>query len=730
MGLLLWDNANRTRIGRLRVRGVGENANPRLAMSGMLEGADLRPPELSPATVLIVRHMNDPLPGRLSPQRRLGLVDAAWERAARENLAGFYRRAARPGRGPVPIDADAVVFADESELLASLMLDLVSGRLRERWWWRSVASSSATAFPPTLATLLCDRAVWVPAALARLARQGRAVEVVRALSPSEALTVLAAISAVHGVSETTTCVVSPPAGFAAGATADLPPPSAATSDKKHANQGRPMAEEPAITPARRSVRTPPPWSAGAPPGAVPADLDRPRACLLGIALMLYHRPEAVRSASFAVGLQRWWQSQPMAPARAAPAMSQTPGSAPIAGRIVATDIDHASQPAKKSARGDMQPPPRTPAPPSRPRDVARSLATDAQSMATNAPPARPVPGDSEQTSQDSPSPVLTASPSAAGDQPATRLAVPASATEASIGEQEPAPPNHVAAANDVAVSRLQISPPDVEKPADDTDTLLPEAGLSLESGVETALGGILYLINAMCALDLPDCFETEWRLASMVGSWGILDALGRALLPSDTDHAGDPIWTALAVLSGRDTRAALGAGLPRRARYQLPIAWSEQMTADASEPRAWAANGRRLRIWNHAGYVLSETCRGSPPDARMLSAALPRERFANAPLATLSGPLIACIDPALRRWLSLAVPFIRRRLIRALGIDPTAEGLHEALLSRRGHLHVTPTHVDLVMRLDAVSLPVRVSGLDRNPGWLVAFNRVILFHFE
>ena len=33
----------------------------------------------------------------------------------------------------------------------------------------------------------------------------------------------------------------------------------------------------------------------------------------------------------------------------------------------------------------------------------------------------------------------------------------------------------------------------------------------------TGLGGVLYLINLMVALDLPDCFEEGWRLASDVG---------------------------------------------------------------------------------------------------------------------------------------------------------------------------------------------------------------------
>jgi hypothetical protein len=726
---LPWQNADRTRIGRLRVHGGTQSPYLRLAMSGMLERADLCPPGIPPAAVLIVRRMADPLPGRLSPQPRPGTSNAAWERAARDNLAGLHRRAARPGRGPVPPDADAVVFADESELLASLALDLVGGRLRERWWWRSVAGSSTAAFPPALPTLLRDRAVWVPATLARLARQGRAVEIVRALSPAEALSVLAAVSQAHGVSEAIAQVVSPylqPVPYSA---ADAPSPPTGAAASRYPEPAHPLAQAPPLTPSQRPVGALPPWSPAVPPGAVPATLDRPRACLLGIALMLHHRPEAVRSAAFAMRLQRWWQRQPTAPARTAPPVQPEPDAAPHAGRIAAMQTEHTSQPVTNSVRAEIRPPPRTPEPPLHPRDAAPPLATKAKGvLATDAPPAPP-PRVHEQSAQDLPS-SRPATASDADDRPPPQPAAPAPATKAPTSQQEPASHDRLAADQHVAVSHQQPNQPDAGEPPLAADAPSPEPGLSLESGVETALGGILYLINAMSALDLPDCFESEWRLASTAGAWTVLDALGRALLPSVGSHGGDPIWTALAALSGRDPRAPLGAGLPRRARYQLPTAWIDHLADDTGELRVWAAHGRRLRVWSRAGYMLSETHHGSPHDKRTLSTTLLREHFGNAPLATLSGPLVETIDPALRRWLALAIPFIRRRLIRALGIDSTGENLHEALLGRRGHLHVTPTHVDMVMRLDSVLLPVRQSGLDRNPGWLPAFSRVILFHFE
>jgi hypothetical protein len=38
--------------------------------------------------------------------------------------------------------------------------------------------------------------------------------------------------------------------------------------------------------------------------------------------------------------------------------------------------------------------------------------------------------------------------------------------------------------------------------------------------------------------------------------------------------------------------------------------------------------------------------------------------------------------------------------------------------------------VDVVMRAEDANLRVRAAGLDRDPGWLPAYGRVVYFHFE
>lgn len=71
---------------------------------------------------------------------------------------------------------------------------------------------------------------------------------------------------------------------------------------------------------------------------------------------------------------------------------------------------------------------------------------------------------------------------------------------------------------------------------------------------------------------------------------------------------------------------------------------------------------------------------------------------------------------------------LRRRLQSALDAEDPAE-LADALFPRAGVVRATRAHVDVHMPLDTVSVPVRLAGLDADPGWVAAFGRVITFHY-
>ncbi|HYG60192.1 MAG TPA: hypothetical protein VD902_19160, partial [Symbiobacteriaceae bacterium] len=216
----------------------------------------------------------------------------------------------------------------------------------------------------------------------------------------------------------------------------------------------------------------------------------------------------------------------------------------------------------------------------------------------------------------------------------------------------------------------------------------PHADAAAQRWVETALGGALYLVNFMQYTGLPA------HLPEGLGAWAALEGLARGLLSSGAGSSGrepggpepggpghpelvaDPIWRVLALLDGREPDAPPG-GL-----------------AD------WAAATASIPPALDPGTLL-------PPEP-------------------LQGPLIDGLPTGLNRWLTERLPYIRLRLVRALH---PVEQPEEHLLLLPARLSVSVTHLDLLADINQISIPVRLAGLDRDPGWAPAFGRVIRFHY-
>jgi|SRR5215213_3657505 len=78
-------------------------------------------------------------------------------------------------------------------------------------------------------------------------------------------------------------------------------------------------------------------------------------------------------------------------------------------------------------------------------------------------------------------------------------------------------------------------------------------------------------------------------------------------------------------------------------------------------------------------------------------------------------------------WLADLLPHIRARLHLALGID---DDLAETLFHHYAKITITPTHLDVFFPLCDHPIEIRLSGLDRNPGWVPAAGRFIAFHYD
>jgi hypothetical protein len=211
-------------------------------------------------------------------------------------------------------------------------------------------------------------------------------------------------------------------------------------------------------------------------------------------------------------------------------------------------------------------------------------------------------------------------------------------------------------------------------------------------GCETKIGGVLFLLNLLQQMRLPECFDEQFDLSAHVSGWGLLELLGKALLgPTSRTFGDDPLWQTLQRLDGRTDGEAPGASLPDVAEFHLPERWLKFIARESLVDQSRTAFVERMQ--EMIGW--------------------------------------SDLSPSMQRWLCWTFPFLHHVLLRALGEEiATPEDLETVLLQKAGTLYCTATHVDLVMRMDQIALPVRQAGLDANPGWLPDLMRVVSFHFE
>jgi hypothetical protein len=727
------------RVRLVQGQGSVDRSTLRLRFTRLLSGAELQPSALPPSAILMVRRLTDPLPGQLTVWEGTSRIDTSWERAAQSALSVLYHRAARPLWEPPAIHAEAVLFADEGEMLACLARDLSRGEASGRWWWRALLRTLPSSSSAGLTTLLCDKAASVPAALHHLAQYGQAVTVVNALSPQQALTVLSAMGRAYGMSDL------------------LPIPSdkpdAVGSQSIQQKSGNQLSRDPIHIPSPYGFSLPvvtasqpppmssrmkegdpqpvasPPWSAA----LVPPSLAKERACLLGVGLSLYERPAVIRSHAFLRSLRAWWTRQDIPPARQENgALLEKPDHTLPSERDELDPLSRATKEGiKVPADGTLM---ETLSPQVSHRAFSETKTAREQTFHQDKePPARTE--NQDRVELRAPLEVETGKTQQETGNPAEndRILIP--------GETRTEPGKFHRQKEQVREEQQ------VETDQEHTVPLVKKSAiLSLEDGIPTQLGGVLYLVNLMRHLDLPACFEEEWGLGSNIGAWGILEALGRGLLNQESAHLGaDPLWEALARLDGREPGELPGATFPGSDRFHLPVRWVIPVENDGENRFSWGTDQQRLCLWSERGYVLVDCPRDAfAPDTQAQQAlqaytetardgvmwALEWKPLQQAPIDPLARPLLGGLNPHLAHWLAFVLPYIRLRLRRALARGATEEvDIETVLLRQQGWLYVTSTHVDLVLRLDDVSLPVRLAGLDCNPGWLTEFGRVVLFHF-
>ncbi len=239
-----------------------------------------------------------------------------------------------------------------------------------------------------------------------------------------------------------------------------------------------------------------------------------------------------------------------------------------------------------------------------------------------------------------------------------------------------------------------------------------------EAEIETEYGGLCYLINLGLFLELYGDFTMPLHPGLALPIWDFIAVLGARLLGSSLAH--DPIMPLLARLGGREPEAPSGHTWTPPNRWLMAPAWLDPFP-QTDGWRYSTADGR-LRIVHPSGFLVADVRREETAELHPLCAAYGVEAMPDAELA-----LPAAATP-LDRWLDWLLPYVVARLQLALGLTAdTTPG--PILCEQRAQVRVTATHLDVYFALADLPIEVRLSGLDRDPGWVPAAGRFVAFHF-
>ena len=260
----------------------------------------------------------------------------------------------------------------------------------------------------------------------------------------------------------------------------------------------------------------------------------------------------------------------------------------------------------------------------------------------------------------------------------------------------------------------------------------PVAESAIEVSMETKMGGIFYLINAAIALGLYSDFTRPLQPGIELSIWDFLALTGRELTGGHLQS--DPIWELLGTLAARGPDERPGSRFSAPEEFRMPAEWLDAFP----EPGQWSylAHRGRLILRHPAGFTVLNVKLGSRFRARNIEARLASEtrcypgaaRFKHDRVARGRRGL-ARRNITLERWTGWIAEYLRIRLARALGIEEV-ELLSSMLFARAARVELGAARLDVYFSLEQLPVEVRLSGLDRNPGWVPAAGRVIAFHYD
>jgi hypothetical protein len=664
----------KTYIRKLRATYSGRDA---LALQNHLARAlllmDLHPAGLPPSAIVCIHAFRGPRPDWLRSQQNSHRSRHAWEQATAAALAQLVGKAVRPALGTVRASDEAVIFLDRSEMLACLASDWCDGCAMTQWWWQILLKDAEVA--RTVLREWLDQPEYIPAALARLAQSRKVKPFVNSLSAVDARSMLEAMTRSFALGELASAL-----GIVLYRNHQVNGQSAATREPgKQESDGR-ISVRDAAAPWRR-------WAPESADGEAPLE----HACLLGIGLMLARQPGIAQTPDFARAVVDWYR----ATITDGGEFFRKAATAPAARRRFR---NHELERADRVAGAD------------------RSAEHVAQATKAFDPFADEERLPAAASGLDAKEHFASLDPAGAARMP---LASGQATEESTAGQRLLASEQNQAR---VLEAEQWIVPAAMETSFEHAREFAPP----FEAQIETELGGFFYLMNLGLFLNLYGDFTTPARPGIALSVWDFVALLGQQI--SGAKRQADRLGWLLAQLAGRDQQQEPGSEFNPPDAWRLAAEWLAPFSAEGVWQ--WQAAGKRLRLKHPEQFFVLDIPLAADDPRNQLR----REVQAYAGLAGIKLQRAGFYDEgaggsALQRWFGWLMPYARARLGRALGLTE-ADDLSGTLCEYHARVFVTATHLDVFFSLDQLPIEIRLSGLDRNPGWVPAAGRFIAFHFE
>jgi hypothetical protein len=674
-------------VSKLRVKGARlDTVAARLHFERLFGADNFLPAGLPPKAIVCIKNLRDPSPRTLRLNHFDLTASDAWRNSVAREIEKLYRRAFRPIREIVPAQAESVVFADNSELLASLASDWCEGLLAENWWWRSLFPN--LHLTETIARIWLDAAEFAPSALQVLAKKGKAVKFAVKLQPDEASGLLRQIITVFGLGGLKKALFEP-----IEKKEKIAVSSAETTIEK-------KSEDFFFVSSQKTA----PWFEVV-PETQDSSLNFQKQSLLGIGLLLARAPRLARSSEFALQIKIFRDEFEAAQtAQSKIKITKTLEKAEKRQKRIqkTSSLEEKPKPLKKLPETEIKtgksPEKRAIKSFADSRDAGEKISESSDSSSK---PETENLFPTEKVKEKTKKPVFDDSPSGKKSERGENK----TKAKSYQPEKRKAPQN--------------VSPETAEKAENE---FFKETENDFEFVVETRFGGVFYLLNLGLYLNLYRDFTESGEAEIDLNVWDFVAFLSIEFTRGKIK--GDAVWKLLEWLAGRENDEDLGHDFNAPDAWRISPGWLK--TFQTNQKWLWLNTGERLVVRHPSGFNIIDV--HLPDDAQTQ---LENElEIYGKDFSELSDSNLKDFpeDFSSGNWLKNLIEYVRVRLLQALNLE-TDEQINQILFERRAKVAVTATHLDVTFRLADLPLEVRLSGLDRNPSWIPAVGKFVNFHF-